>query len=83
MHLRTPSLVTGAAVLSVGLLSAVPPCFASSPQKTEIQDILDDLEGLRFDEFIDASYKQVLSVPGFRILGSSIALPRFVTFLTF
>ena len=26
----------------------------------EIQDILDDLQGLPFDEFVDASYKQVL-----------------------
>jgi uncharacterized protein (DUF885 family) len=60
MHLRIPSLVLGGAILSVGLLSAVPPCDASIPQKTDIQDILDDLRGLLFDEFIDASYKQIL-----------------------
>ena len=57
MRLRIPILVTGAALLLVGLLLAVPPCFG---QNGETQDILEDLEGLPFDEFIDASYKQVL-----------------------
>jgi len=57
MRLRIPFLVNGVALLFVGLLSAVPPCFG---QDGDIQDVLDDLRGLRFDEFADASYKQVL-----------------------
>jgi uncharacterized protein (DUF885 family) len=42
----------------LSLLLAVPPCFGQS--SGEIQDILDDLEGLPFDQFVDASYRQVL-----------------------
>jgi len=49
--------VAGVVILCVGLLLANPNCFG---QDADIQDILDDLEGLPFDEFIDASYKQVL-----------------------
>ena len=60
MRLRVPFLVGGAALFIIGLSLAVPPCFDSSPQKTEIQDILDNLQGLQFDEFVDASYKQIL-----------------------
>lgn len=57
MRVRNPFLVIDAALLFVGLLSAVPPCFG---QTGDIQTILDGLDGLPFDEFIDASYKQVL-----------------------
>jgi len=60
MRNRNRVLLAGVAFLLFSLLLAVPPCFGSSPQKTEIQDILEDLRGLHFDEFIDASYKQVL-----------------------
>jgi len=60
MRNRIPHLIAAVAFLFVSLLLAVTPCYGSSPQKTEIQDILDDLQGLQFDEFVDASYKQVL-----------------------
>ncbi len=60
MRNRISLMIAVAAFVFVGLQVAVPPCFASPPQKTEIQDILDDLEGLQFDEFVDASYKQIL-----------------------
>ena len=57
MRLRVPFLVTAAALLLLGLSAAASPCFG---QGGDIQDILDDLEGLPFDEFVDASYEQVL-----------------------
>jgi uncharacterized protein (DUF885 family) len=57
MNRKTPLLIAAAAFLFVSLHLAVPPCFG---QDGDIQDILDDLEGLQFDQFIDASYKQVL-----------------------
>ncbi len=57
MRKRIPLLVAAAAILCFSLLLAVPPCFG---QTGDIQDILDGLEGLPFDQFIDASYKQVL-----------------------
>jgi uncharacterized protein (DUF885 family) len=57
MRLRVPFLIAGAALFTIGLSLAVPPCFG---QDGNIQDILDDLEGLQFDEFVDASYKHVL-----------------------
>jgi len=57
MHDRTAILGATAVFLICGLLLAVP---TSHGQSAEIQDILDDLQGLPFDEFIDASYKQVL-----------------------
>jgi len=60
MRNRFPLLIAAVAFLFVSLLLVVPPCYGSSPQKTEIQDILDDLQGLEFDEFVDASYKQIL-----------------------
>jgi len=57
---RIPRLIAAVAFLFVGLQLAVPPCFGSSPQKTDVQDVLDDLRGLEFDEFIDDSYKEIL-----------------------
>ncbi len=57
MRNRIPVLIAAVPFLFVGLLLAVPPCFG---QSGDIQDILDNLQGLPFDEFIDASYKQVL-----------------------
>jgi uncharacterized protein (DUF885 family) len=57
MRLKDSLFIRGAALFLIGLASAVPPCFG---QSSDIQDILDDLQGLPFDEFIDASYKQVL-----------------------
>jgi uncharacterized protein (DUF885 family) len=57
MNRKTPLLIAAAAFLFVSLHLAVPPCFG---QDGDIQDILDDLEVLQFDQFIDASYKQVL-----------------------
>ena len=60
MRSRIPRLIAAVAFLFVGLQLAVPPCFGSSPQKTDVQDVLDDLRGLEFDEFIDDSYKEIL-----------------------
>jgi uncharacterized protein (DUF885 family) len=60
MGKKIPVLIGGAAFLIVSLAAGVQPCFGTSPHKTEVQDLLDDLQGLPFDEFIDASYKQVL-----------------------
>jgi uncharacterized protein (DUF885 family) len=57
MRNRVPLLDAAVVFFFVGLLLAVPPCFG---QDVDIQDILDDLRGLQFDEFIDASYKQIL-----------------------
>jgi len=57
MNRKIPLFIAGAPSLFVSLLLAVSPCFG---QDGDIQDILDDLQGLQFDQFIDASYKQVL-----------------------
>jgi len=57
MRAKPPLLITGAAFLFAVLLLVVPPCYG---QDGDIQDILDVLQGLQFDEFIDASYKQIL-----------------------
>ena len=57
MRNKVHILVTVGPVLFVCLVLAALPCFA---QSSNIQDILDDLDGLPFGEFIDASYKQVL-----------------------
>jgi len=57
MRNKVPILVAAGPLLIVCLLLAVPPCFG---QDGDIQDILDDLQGLPFDGFIDDSYKQVL-----------------------
>ena len=57
MRIKTPVLVASALFLAIGLVAAVPSSFA---QDGDIQDILDQLQGLEFDEFVDASYKQIL-----------------------
>jgi uncharacterized protein (DUF885 family) len=57
MRIKTPVLIASALSLAIGLLAAVPSGFA---QDGDVQDILDQLRGLEFDEFVDASYKQIL-----------------------
>jgi uncharacterized protein (DUF885 family) len=57
MQIKTPALIASALFLAIGLLAAVPSGFA---QDVDVQDILDQLRGLEFDEFVDASYKQIL-----------------------
>ena len=57
MRNRTSHLGAVVASLFVGFHLAVLPCFG---QSGSIQEILDDLEGLQFDAFVDASYKQIL-----------------------
>jgi uncharacterized protein (DUF885 family) len=61
-HMRNRMLlfITGAACLFISMVLLVPGSFGSSHQDGDIQDILDVLDGLPFDEFIDASYKQIL-----------------------
>jgi uncharacterized protein (DUF885 family) len=60
MDRNVPRLFAVIGFLLVGWLSAVPVCSGTSLADGEIQDILDDLQGLPFDEFVDASYKQIL-----------------------
>ncbi len=60
MNRRIPRIITAVGFLLLALPSAVPVCTATSLADGEIQDILDDLRGLPFDEFIDASYIQIL-----------------------
>jgi uncharacterized protein (DUF885 family) len=57
MNAKNPLFVAVATHLFVSLILAVAPCYG---QSGDVQDILDGLEGLPFDAFIDASYKQVL-----------------------
>ena len=49
-----------AASFFVGVLLIAPVCQGSWMVGGEIQDTLDDLRGLSFDEFVDASYRQIL-----------------------
>ena len=60
MDTRTQRLITAVGCLFVGILLLVPISSGGSLAEGEIQDILDDLQGLPFDEFVDASYKQIL-----------------------
>ncbi len=55
-----PHLAAAAAFLLIGFFLSVPTASGTSMADVGIQDILDDLQGLPFDEFVDASYKQVL-----------------------
>jgi uncharacterized protein (DUF885 family) len=57
MRIKTPILIASALFLAIGLVVTAPSSFA---QDGDIQDILDELKGLEFDEFVDASYKQIL-----------------------
>ncbi len=58
---RSSSLSSAIAVsLFAGVLLIAPICQGSSMVAGDIQDILDDLRGLSFDEFVDASYRQIL-----------------------
>jgi uncharacterized protein (DUF885 family) len=57
MSNRFPRLNAGSVFVLLSLVIAVPYAFG---QSGDTQDILDDLQGLQFDQFIDASYKQVL-----------------------
>ena len=60
MDRRIPHLIAAVGFLFVGSLLIVPLSSGTSLAEGDIQDILDDLEGLPFDEFVDASYKQIL-----------------------
>jgi uncharacterized protein (DUF885 family) len=60
MGRRVPHLAAAAASLLIVMALSVPTASGASLADGEIQDILDDLRGLPFDEFVDASYKQVL-----------------------
>jgi uncharacterized protein (DUF885 family) len=60
MRNRIPLFIAGAAFLFISAVLVVPGSFGSSQQNGDIQDILDALQGLQFDEFVDASYKQIL-----------------------
>jgi uncharacterized protein (DUF885 family) len=53
-------LIAGAASLFIGVVLFVASSFGSSHQDGDIQAILDTLQGLPFDGFVDASYKQIL-----------------------
>ena len=60
MRNRFPLLITCTALLFISAVSVVPNNFGSSPHSAAIQVILDDLQGLSFEEFVDASYQQIL-----------------------
>ena len=60
MRNRIPLLIAGAAFLFISVVLLVPNSVGSSRQDGDTQDILDTLQGLQFDEFVDASYKQIL-----------------------
>jgi uncharacterized protein (DUF885 family) len=60
MDRSIPHLIAAVGFLFVGSLLIVPLSSGTSLAEGDIQDILDDLEGLPFDEFVDASYKQIL-----------------------
>jgi uncharacterized protein (DUF885 family) len=51
---------SSAALLFISTLLAIPSGIASSHQEDGIQDILATLRDLPFDDFVDASYKQIL-----------------------
>ena len=55
MDHRIPRSIAVSVLLCAGV-SMVVPVSGSSLVDGDIQDILDDLRGLPFDEFIDASY---------------------------
>jgi uncharacterized protein (DUF885 family) len=57
MHTQKPLFIVGAAYLLISLVLAVPSSFG---QGGDIQEVLDELRDLEFDDFIDASYIQVL-----------------------
>jgi len=52
--------IAGVAFLFISVVLPLPRSLASSQQVGNVQDILDALEGLQFDEFVDASYEQIL-----------------------
>ena len=60
MTSRTSLSIAAGVVLWAGTMLVAPDCLGSSLVDGDIQDILDDLQGLPFDEFIDASYVQIL-----------------------
>jgi uncharacterized protein (DUF885 family) len=60
MRNRIPQLIAGAVFLFINPVSVVPGSFDSSQQNGDIQEVFDALQGLPFDEFVDASYKQIL-----------------------
>jgi uncharacterized protein (DUF885 family) len=60
MKRSKPQLITAAGSLLVGFLMFVPISSGTALADGEILEILDDLQGLPFDEFVDASYKQIL-----------------------
>ena len=56
MDRRFPRLIAAVGYPVVGVVLLVPASLAYG----DIQEVLDDLQGLPFDEFVDASYKQIL-----------------------
>jgi len=60
MRKKIPHLIAGAVFLFISLVLVVPVSFALPQQDSDIRDTLEALQGLEFDEFVDASYKQIL-----------------------
>ncbi len=56
MNTGTQRVITAVGCLLVSFVLLVPASSAFG----DIQEVLDDLQGLPFDEFVDASYKQIL-----------------------
>ena len=60
MRNATPCHIIGLAVLAIGLVWAVPGSHGSFHLENDIQASLDALQGLEFDEFVEASYELIL-----------------------
>ncbi len=75
MRFRTQILLFGLLFLFTNAIMAAPNGHGSSPKTADIQAVLDGLQGLEFDEFVDASYKQIVlrSPQGTTSLGLSEA----------
>ncbi len=60
MRNKSPLFLVGVAMLIFGSFWIVPGCFGSTSDAPDIQTVLLELEGLEFEDFLDASYIQIL-----------------------
>lgn len=60
VHRQTSPSLLAAVLVSVGLMLAFTGAEATADEADAIQEVLDGLQDLPFDEFVDASYEQIL-----------------------
>ena len=60
MRVKVPLQFTVVTSFILSILILFTSNLGHSRQNSDIQVVLADLQGLQFDEFIDASYKQIL-----------------------